>query len=172
MGIFGIVALLIMSFATRAMGAVDAFLIFTDSAGKVTKVKIQKDGNFTTPKLHSGTYRWSFGATQSGVTGTGSAGKVSTSSSGENPKETITLNFTKITMTYNISVPKDAVNGLPSGRRMHKPIVITKEIDKSSPKFMTDLGMVVIDQNGSSVTGTVVAYNQGGKSMMDAWDAK
>lgn len=29
--------------------------------------------------------------------------------------------------------PRDAASGLPTGKRMHKPFVITKEIDKSSP---------------------------------------
>jgi type VI protein secretion system component Hcp len=29
--------------------------------------------------------------------------------------------------------PRDAASGLPSGKRMHKPLAITKEIDKSSP---------------------------------------
>jgi type VI secretion system (T6SS) effector Hcp len=29
--------------------------------------------------------------------------------------------------------PRDPASGLPTGKRMHKPFVITKEIDKSSP---------------------------------------
>jgi type VI secretion system Hcp family effector len=31
------------------------------------------------------------------------------------------------------SAPRDAATGISSGRRMHKPLVITKEIDKASP---------------------------------------
>jgi type VI secretion system secreted protein Hcp len=29
--------------------------------------------------------------------------------------------------------PRDPASGLPTGKRMHKPFVITKELDKSSP---------------------------------------
>lgn len=35
--------------------------------------------------------------------------------------------------SHEIVSPRDAASGLPTGRRMHKPFVITKELDKSSP---------------------------------------
>jgi type VI secretion system secreted protein Hcp len=35
--------------------------------------------------------------------------------------------------SLSASMPTDAKSGLPTGRRMHKPLVITKELDKSSP---------------------------------------
>lgn len=38
-----------------------------------------------------------------------------------------------IAVTHEIISPRDAASGLPTGKRMHKPIVITKELDKSSP---------------------------------------
>jgi type VI secretion system secreted protein Hcp len=31
--------------------------------------------------------------------------------------------------------PRDAAGGLPSGKRMHKPFTITKEVDQASPKL-------------------------------------
>jgi type VI secretion system secreted protein Hcp len=34
---------------------------------------------------------------------------------------------------HNVVVPVDVSSGLASGRRVHKPIVITKAVDKSSP---------------------------------------
>lgn len=34
---------------------------------------------------------------------------------------------------HEIISPRDAASGLPTGKRMHKPFVITKEIDKSTP---------------------------------------
>ena len=34
-----------------------------------------------------------------------------------------------------IKSPRDAASGLPTGKRMHKPSLITKELDKSSPKL-------------------------------------
>ncbi len=38
-------------------------------------------------------------------------------------------------LTYNdsISIPTDGASGLPSGRRQHSPITVTKQIDKTSP---------------------------------------
>ena len=38
-----------------------------------------------------------------------------------------------IAVSHEIVSPRDAASGLPTGKRMHKPLVITKEIDKSSP---------------------------------------
>jgi type VI protein secretion system component Hcp len=35
--------------------------------------------------------------------------------------------------------PRDAASGLPTGKRMHKPFVITKEIDRSSPLLLNAL---------------------------------
>ena len=34
---------------------------------------------------------------------------------------------------HDIVSPRDAASGLPTGKRMHKPFIITKEVDKSSP---------------------------------------
>ncbi len=38
-----------------------------------------------------------------------------------------------IAVSHEIVSPRDPQSGLPTGRRMHKPFVITKELDKSSP---------------------------------------
>jgi type VI secretion system secreted protein Hcp len=38
-----------------------------------------------------------------------------------------------IAVNHEIVSPRDAASGLPTGKRMHKPFVITKELDKSSP---------------------------------------
>lgn len=34
------------------------------------------------------------------------------------------------------TAPRDAASGMASGRRMHKPMTIVKEVDKASPKLM------------------------------------
>ena len=34
---------------------------------------------------------------------------------------------------WKIKSPRDSASGLPTGKRMHKPMIITKELDKSSP---------------------------------------
>jgi len=38
-----------------------------------------------------------------------------------------------ISVNHEIVSPRDAASGLPTGKRQHKPLVITKELDKSSP---------------------------------------
>ena len=38
-----------------------------------------------------------------------------------------------IAVSHQIVSPRDAASGLPTGKRMHKPFTITKELDKSSP---------------------------------------
>jgi type VI secretion system secreted protein Hcp len=38
-----------------------------------------------------------------------------------------------IAVSHEIMSPRDHASGLPTGKRMHKPFVITKELDKSSP---------------------------------------
>src|SRR3954470_7294461 len=38
-----------------------------------------------------------------------------------------------IAASHEIVSPRDAASGLPTGKRMHKAFVITKEVDKSSP---------------------------------------
>ena len=37
------------------------------------------------------------------------------------------------TVHHEIVCPRDPTNGRPTGKRMHKPFTITKELDKSSP---------------------------------------
>ena len=34
---------------------------------------------------------------------------------------------------HEVVSPRDAASGLPTGKRQHKPIVLTKEVDKSTP---------------------------------------
>jgi type VI secretion system secreted protein Hcp len=38
-----------------------------------------------------------------------------------------------IAVNHDIVSPRDSASGLPTGKRMHKPFVITKELDKSTP---------------------------------------
>ena len=40
-----------------------------------------------------------------------------------------------IAVSHQIVSPRDPQSGLPTGQRMHKPYVITKELDKSTPIF-------------------------------------
>jgi len=38
-----------------------------------------------------------------------------------------------IAVNHEVISPRDAASGLPTGKRQHKPVTITKEVDKSSP---------------------------------------
>ena len=38
-----------------------------------------------------------------------------------------------IAASHEVISPRDPASGLPTGKRMHKPIVITKEVDAASP---------------------------------------
>lgn len=38
-----------------------------------------------------------------------------------------------IAVSHDVSSPYDAASGLPTGKRMHTPFVITKELDRSTP---------------------------------------
>jgi len=40
-----------------------------------------------------------------------------------------------LAVTHSVVSPRDAASGLPTGKRQHHPLVITKEIDKSSTFF-------------------------------------
>jgi len=44
-----------------------------------------------------------------------------------------------IAVSHEIVSPRDPASGLPTGKRQHKPLVITKELDKSSPLLQSVL---------------------------------
>ncbi|TAE50325.1 MAG: type VI secretion system tube protein Hcp [Bacteroidetes bacterium] len=54
-----------------------------------------------------------------------------------------------LTYSHEILSPRDAASGLASGKRQHKPFVITKELDKASTKLATAL---VNNENLTEVT--------------------
>jgi len=44
-----------------------------------------------------------------------------------------------IAYNHEVVSPRDAASGLPTGKRQHKPLTISKEIDKSTPLLMNVL---------------------------------
>lgn len=54
-----------------------------------------------------------------------------------------------IAATHQIETPRDPQSGLPTGQRMHKPFVITKELDKSTPTLYQ---ILCTNENLSEVT--------------------
>jgi type VI secretion system secreted protein Hcp len=53
-----------------------------------------------------------------------------------------------IATAHEIVSPRDAASGLPTGKRQHKPFVVSKELDKSTPLLMNAL---VNNENISSL---------------------
>ncbi|MBW2526968.1 MAG: Hcp family type VI secretion system effector [Deltaproteobacteria bacterium] len=41
--------------------------------------------------------------------------------------------------SHEVVSPRDAASGLPTGKRQHKPFVVTKEVDKSTPLLFYSL---------------------------------
>src|SRR3954453_17088413 len=54
-----------------------------------------------------------------------------------------------IAVSHSIISPRDPQSGLPTGQRMHKPYVITKELDKSTPILYN---ILCTNENLSEVT--------------------
>src|SRR5262245_26590890 len=44
-----------------------------------------------------------------------------------------------IATSHEIMSRRDPASGLPTGKRMHKPFIVTKELDKSSPLLYSAL---------------------------------
>jgi len=65
---------------------------------------------------------------------------------------------------HTVEIPRDTHTGLPTGKRIHMPMCIEKEIDKSSPKLMQALASgeqlteVVLDYYRISPKGTEEKY--------------
>jgi type VI secretion system secreted protein Hcp len=82
-------------------------------------------------------------------------------------------------LSHEIVSPRDAASGLPTGKRMHKPFVITKQLDKSTPLLLNalvdneNLTSVLIGllRNGQQVA-TIKLTNASVSSYVDAGDTE
>ena len=59
-----------------------------------------------------------------------------------------------IAVSHDVVSPRDAASGLPTGKRQHKPFIITKEVDKSSPLLYNAL------VNNESITSWTLQFWQ------------
>ena len=57
-----------------------------------------------------------------------------------------------IATQHEIVSPRDPASGLPTGKRMHKPFIITKELDKSTPLLYNVL------TNNENITEATLKY--------------
>lgn len=60
-----------------------------------------------------------------------------------------------LAVSHSIVSPRDIQSGLPTGQRMHKPFVITKEVDKISPLLMNILC------TNENVTEVILTFSNG-----------
>jgi len=44
-----------------------------------------------------------------------------------------------VALSHEIMSPRDAASGLPTGKRQHKPLIFTCEVDQSTPQFYNAL---------------------------------
>src|SRR5579883_1141306 len=144
--LIAICALATMVVATDTFAAVDAYLTFKASDGKVIKTKVKGDGTFMTPSLSAGNYT---------VTLTLGNGK-GTAGTGNSDRESSAPSVSEITMNAQEVMTKDAASGLPTGKRMHKPIVITKSVDRATPLLAMPVGSVTVDTTGDALTGRLI----------------
>ncbi len=72
-----------------------------------------------------------------------------------------------VSLSHSIKSPRDSASGLATGKRMHKPMTITKSLDKSSPQLfslvVSETGSQVVIQSSQEVSAPVVAPVSGGK---------
>lgn len=61
-------------------------------------------------------------------------------------------------INHEVLSPRDAASGLPTGKRQHKPLVITKPVDRSSPQLMT-----MLTNNENISTWELKVYEPGSK---------
>ncbi len=110
-------------FSTNVLAAADMFIKISDVKGE-SRVISCPSGMCTLSDLAAGTYQVQVCDEKGGA--------VSSS----------------VSLSHSVVSPRDSASGLATGKRMHKPMILTKRLDKSSPQLFS---LVVVD-SGSSVT--------------------
>jgi type VI secretion system secreted protein Hcp len=62
-------------------------------------------------------------------------------------------------LTHEITSPRDPASGLPTGKRQHQPITITKQMDQTSPLLLNDL------TNNASLSSVLIGLSKDGKQV-------
>src|SRR5579872_5690878 len=160
----------IMLISAKTFAAVDAFIWFEDAKGTITKVKVNSDGTFKSWGLVVGTYQVSFHISRQQVAGSAD-------------RESSAPSVSEITVTCDINPhrpgtpPRDTQLVMATGKRMHKPFTIKKEVDKSTPLVMSgskenpteslalNFGKITVDTPNDGVSGTItMQYANGNKA--------
>jgi hypothetical protein len=67
--------------------------------------------------------------------------------------------------SVEVTSPRDAASGMATGKRMHKPMTITKELDKSSPMLTES-----VSSTGTSSDATLAKGSGGGSGKVNVQD--
>lgn len=169
-----LVALVAFTFASKTFAAVNnMYIIFTDADGKITKVTVDKDGNFSTPVMKAGkySYSWSLSSAPEGsdAIAFGVGRGIGSPMGGSADRQSSTPTVSEIAVSTDIKSPRDLASGEMAGKRMHKPFVITKELDRSTPLLNTKLGSAVVDADCDGFTGTV-SFKMTNGAVVRGWD--
>lgn len=122
----------LITIAFIAITSITGQLFAQESGAKTTSYDLKKNVKCrvnTTETGYSIAFEYDVKASRDAATGQSSEKKGNDSYQG---KSEYSVNATDNSVTEIIS-PRDAASGLPTGKRMHKPFTITKELDKSSP---------------------------------------
>lgn len=140
--ILGMIAVVLL-LSSKALAASDYLLeiqgVKGECNGKQFTLTENKDGSFTATNIPGGTYKLVY-KPKVVVAGSNS---VSTST---------TFMQAKVSLTFEAIIsPRDAASGLPTGKRQHKPLTITKELDNMSPPGTTIGEIIVGDLDGDGL---------------------
>ncbi len=154
----GLLALVALSIATTTFAAYEPYLTIKGAHGKTVKTKIQPDGTFDSPALPPGEYVCSF-------TWDLAKGKAARSASKPSPAS--------VSLTYEVKAPRDQSSGMATGKRMHKPFVITKELGREAATPSVSeftFQKITIGEACDGIKGTIeVKSTTGGVMAMDDW---
>jgi len=173
-----LVALVVFGFASTTIAKSFPFqkIEWKNSDGTVTSASVDENGHFKTPALKAGSYTYSWSlisrpmGSNAAVFGVGRG--ISSPTGGSADRESSAPSVSEVVVSYEIQAPRDVATGLPTGKRMHKPFVITKELDRSTPLLSTALGVADVDVDCDGITGTVSFKSSSGQSMKVGWDIK
>ena len=186
-----LVALVAFTFASKTFAFTFQKIEFKNTVdGTITVVAVDENGNFATPPMPAGkyTYSWSLvskptgssaqlnsdgsamPSSTDGGTGTATIGGpkrgISLATSPSADRESSPPSVSEVVVSYTIQSPRDLASGQSVGKqRMHKPFMITKELDKSTPLLATSLGAVETNAAGESITGTVSFKSKDGTTI-------
>jgi type VI secretion system secreted protein Hcp len=166
--VLGVLAVLVLGVggATIAWAATSDSSTISACVAKNGKVSIYPPGQACLASEHSITWNVQGPAGPPGPPGpAGSAdpsalpsgGMITITGQGFDPASPLVISG----YSHEVVSPRDPASGLPTGKRQHKPLTITKEIDKATPLLMraifTNQTLPIVQMSLNGADGKVVA---------------